>query len=103
MKKKHYTVIVDDEGNMITDMGLLKHLIEVRTDLARRDGIPESRVLPDRGLVNISTYRPSSREEYVLLQGLSDGSFERYGETFLGEVRKYYGQEKVSAPPSVKD
>ena len=103
VKKKHYTVIVDDEGNMITDMGLLKHLIEVRTDLARRDGIPESRVLPDRGLVNISTYRPSSREEYVLLQGLSDGSFERYGETFLGEVRKYYGQEKVSAPPPVKD
>ncbi|MBQ8070137.1 MAG: HRDC domain-containing protein [Bacteroidales bacterium] len=62
----------------------------------------EFRILPDRGLVNISTYRPSSREEYVLLQGLSDGSFERYGETFLGEVRKYYCQEKVTELPPIK-
>ncbi|MBQ3883230.1 MAG: UvrD-helicase domain-containing protein [Bacteroidales bacterium] len=88
--KKRYNVIVDDEGEMITDFELLKHLAKIRSEIAERDQIPESRVLLDNALVSISTYPPTTKEDFVGLWGISETAYSKYGEVFLREIQDFY-------------
>ena len=86
MELKGFSLILDQTGKVLTDMALLKALIALRRDIARRDKIAETRVCSNTALVNLSTYHPSNKAEFINLYGLSEKSYGKYGEMLLKRI-----------------
>ena len=40
-------------------------------------------------LINLATYKPASKEEYVKVPYCSDKTYEIYGFEFVGVIKKY--------------
>lgn len=86
MELKGFSLILDQTGEVLTDMALLKALIALRRDIAKRDKIVETRVCSNTALVNLSTYHPSNKAEFINLYGLSEKSYGEYGEMLLKKI-----------------
>ena len=86
MELKGFNLILDQTGKVLTDMALLKALIALRRDIARHDKIAETRVCSNTALVNLSTYHPSNKAEFINLYGLSEKSYGKYGEMLLKKI-----------------
>lgn len=93
VEKDGFMVVADDEGNILTDMDLLKRLRGLRNRIAQKEGKPPYTVFKNDALVSLATFRPGTREEFVALRGLSERSYDAYGRLFLAEIRKYYGEK----------
>jgi ATP-dependent DNA helicase RecQ len=69
------------------DAPLFDALRALRSQLARRDGVPAYVVFPDRTLTEIAARRPRSSTALADVQGVGPVKLERYGEQFLAVVR----------------
>lgn len=87
-------MIVDDEGNIITDMNLLRYLRGFRIMLMKNTNLSAYRIVSNKGLVSLATYRPETKEEYLRLNGLGEVSYMLYGKMFIEEIKKYYHNKK---------
>lgn len=87
-------MIVDDEGNIITDMNLLRYLRGFRIMLMKNTNLSAYRIVSNKGLVSLATYRPETKEEYLRLNGLGEVSYMLYGKMFIDEIKKYYHNKK---------
>lgn len=87
-------MIVDDEGNIITDMNLLRYLRGFRIMLIKNTNLSAYRIVSNKGLVSLATYRPETKEEYLRLNGLGEVSYMLYGKMFIDEIKKYYHNKK---------
>lgn len=94
IEKDGFLVIVDDDGNIITDMNLLRHLRGFRIMLMKNTNLPAYRIVSNKGLVSLATYRPETKEEYLRLNGLGEVSYMLYGKMFIEEIKKYYHNKK---------
>ena len=94
IEKDGFLVIVDDEGNIITDMNLLRYLRGFRIMLMKNTNLPAYRIVSNKGLVSLATYRPETKEEYLRLNGLGEVSYMLYGKMFIDEIKKYYHNKK---------
>jgi ATP-dependent DNA helicase RecQ len=73
----------DHEGPLFT---ILRSL---RSELARRDGVPAFVVFPDRTLVEIAARRPQSLAALADVRGVGPVKLGRYGEQVLAAVRAH--------------
>lgn len=94
IEKDGFLVIVDDEGNIITDMNLLRYLRGFRIMLMKNTNLPAYRIVSNKGLVSLATYRPETKEEYLRLNGLGEVSYMLYGKMYIEEIQKYYRNKK---------
>ena len=94
IEKDGFLVIVDDEGNIITDMNLVRYLRGFRIMLMKNTNLPAYRIVSNKGLVSLATYRPETKEEYLRLNGLGEVSYMLYGKMFIEEIKKYYHNKK---------
>lgn len=94
IEKDGFLVIVDDDGNIITDMNLLRYLRGFRIMLMKNTNLPAYRIVSNKGLVSLATYRPETKEEYLRLNGLGEVSYMLYGTMFIEEIKKYYHNKK---------
>lgn len=90
IEREGFFVITDDEGQVLTDTELLKRLCILRREIGRREKVSVHKIISNYGLVNLATFRPETREEYIELYGLGDATFEKYGAEFLAEIRRFY-------------
>ena len=65
------------------DNGTFLKLKEIRTFIAKVNNIPPYMVFSDRTLMELSTFKPRSREQMLLIHGIGEIKFERYGKDFL--------------------
>ena len=65
------------------DNGTFIKLKEIRTFIAKVNNIPPYMVFSDRTLMELSTFKPRSREQMLLIHGIGEIKFERYGKDFL--------------------
>ena len=72
-----------------TDGPLFTALRSLRSELARRDGVPAFVVFPDRTLGEIATRRPHSLAALAEVRGVGPVKLDRYGEQFLAAVRAH--------------
>lgn len=91
-----FDIITDDEGNIITDITLLKRLREKRAILAKESNVPAYVIMNNNALVNLATYHPISKEEFISLYGLGEKKYEKYGEIFIKEIMKFYAKNEKS-------
>ncbi|MBD3316899.1 MAG: DNA helicase RecQ, partial [Chitinivibrionales bacterium] len=65
---------------------LFEILRSLRTRLAREQGIPPYMVFADRTLRDMASCMPSNEQEMLMVTGVGDAKFSRYGEMFLEEI-----------------
>jgi RecQ family ATP-dependent DNA helicase len=71
------------------DAPLFAALRVLRSELARRDGVPAYVVFPDRTLVEIALRRPRTLTALADVRGVGPAKLERWGAQFLAAVRAY--------------
>lgn len=89
IEKDGFLVVVDNDGELITDMELLQYLRNVRTEIMKRENRPAYTIIGNKGLVSLATYRPTSKEEFMQLYGLGETSYNTYGQVFINAIKEY--------------
>ena len=93
VEKDGFSVVVDNEGQIITDMALLAHLRGVRTDIAKEEKRPAYTIITNKGLVSLATYRPTTKEEFISLYGLGETTYQSFGNKFISAIKDFYNQQ----------
>lgn len=88
-----FQVVVDDEGQYITDMELLSCLRSLRSQIMREDNRPAYTIIGNKGLVSLATYRPETKEEFIALYGLGETTYQAYGERFIKAIKDFYKKQ----------
>ncbi|MBP5428733.1 MAG: UvrD-helicase domain-containing protein [Clostridia bacterium] len=89
IEKDGFYIVVDDEGQILTDMQLLGILRNLRGRLMKEKGCSAYTIIGNKGLVSLATYKPTTEEEFVSLFGLGKTTFEKYGQLFINCIKDY--------------
>ena len=84
-----FRIIIDSEGNMLTDMTLLEQLRTMRHRVAVEKELPSYYLLHNNILVLIATDKPTTREELMSISGFGARKFEVWGDDILAIVSNY--------------
>ena len=68
---------------------LMALLTDVRTQLARDDGVPAYVVASNKTLEDMASTRPLTRIGMIGVHGMGDKRFDRYGNAFLAAIRTW--------------
>ena len=82
-------MIVDDDGELITDMKLLRQLRGLRIKLMKENNCQAYNIIGNKGLVSLATYKPETKEEFISLKGLGESTYSSFGKAFIDEIREY--------------
>lgn len=82
---------------------LFEQLKSVRTELARKEGIPPYLIFSDATLLDIANRRPADIESFLLVNGVGEKKAVRFGKRFIAEVRKFEGLGASPAGSSLKE
>lgn len=85
-----FQVVVDDEGQYITDMTLLSVLRSLRSKIMQEENCTADTIIGNKGLVSLATYRPETKEEFISLYGLGETTYQTYGERFIKAIKDFY-------------
>jgi len=89
IEKEGFKVLVDADGQLLTDMELLAKLRTLRQSLAREERLPAYCILTNDILVRLATDKPTIREEFAEVKGIGARRYERFGERFIAEIKKH--------------
>jgi ATP-dependent DNA helicase RecQ len=84
--KKKRKLVAAVEGR---DELLFELLRELRKDLAREEGVAPFMVFGDAALTQMAILLPSSRAEFLEVNGVGEKKLEKYGDVFLKEIAGY--------------
>jgi DNA helicase-4 len=84
-----FQVIVDDDGQLITNMELLSELRSLRNQLSKDDKRPAYTIITNKGLVSLATFRPTTKDKFISLYGLGEATYSAYGQQFIDAIKKY--------------
>lgn len=82
-----FRIVVDSEGNSLTDMELLSSLRSMRTRVAMEKELPSYYLLSNNILVLIATDKPMTREELMDICGFGIRKWELWGDDILKTVK----------------
>ena len=74
---------------------LFEQLRELRTSLAKAEGIAAYMVFADRTLVEMAERRPATSRRFRLLHGVGERKLQRYGAIFLAEIDAFLAQQNA--------
>lgn len=94
IEKDGFSVVVDNDGELITNMDLLQYLRNVRTNIMEQENRPAYTIISNKGLVSLATYCPSSKEEFMNLYGLGENSYNAYGQIFINAIKEFQTTHK---------
>ena len=83
-KKQKLTVAVEGRDELLFEL-----LRELRKDLAREEGVAPFMVFGDAALTQMAILLPSSRAEFLEVNGVGEKKLEKYGDVFLKEITGY--------------
>lgn len=68
---------------------LFEQLRGLRTQIAREEGMPPYIIFSDKTLVDMCVKAPLDRERMLLVNGVGENKYQKYGERFLQKIREY--------------
>lgn len=89
VESEGFKVLVDAQGNLLTDMDLLARLHALRTAIAQEQRLPAYCIMNNDSLALLATEKPTTREEFIGIKGIGERKYERFGERFVREIRNY--------------
>lgn len=75
-------------------LDLFEKLRELRTEIASEENLPPYIIFSDKTLVDMCVRVPDSRETMLLVSGVGDNKYMRYGERFLQAIRDFTGGKR---------
>lgn len=78
-------------SDILTSLGLelLDHLKALRLQIAREENMPPYIIFSDRTLIDMCAKNPDSRASMLLVNGVGEHKYEKYGDRFLEEVKTF--------------
>lgn len=70
---------------------LFEQLRELRTTIAREEGMPPYIIFADKSLVDMCIKVPLNKSDMLKVSGVGENKYVRYGERFLDVIREYTG------------
>ena len=89
INKQEFEVLVDENDNVVTDIELLKMLCKTRYVLQQRYKKPFDRIENNMNLVNLATYKPLSRNEYLEMKQMTERKYDFSGKYFIETIKKW--------------
>ena len=86
--------MVSTEGEIITDLELLKKIRSFRSEVAKEKKLPAYCVLQNKALVSLATEKPTTFEELRSVYGMGTKSIELYGDRLLEIIVKHMSSEE---------
>lgn len=80
-EKKPKKRLLAEEGEV--DYDLFEKLRGLRMELAKKDRVPPYLVFTDKTLTQMCQLRPKTKEEMLMVSGVGENKFRKYGEAFL--------------------
>ena len=84
-----FRIVIDSEGNTLTDMFLLEQLRIMRSNIAVEKNLPSYYLLHNNILVLIATDKPTTREELMSISGFGMRKWEIWGDDILRVVSNH--------------
>jgi ATP-dependent DNA helicase RecQ len=81
-------------GDADYDEELFQRLRALRKTLADAAGVPPFVIFSDISLAGMAAALPADDEAFLNVHGVGTHKLERYGEDFLGEIRRYLQERK---------
>ncbi len=100
IEKDRFKVLVNANGDILTDMQLLVKLRALRQTIAQENGVAVSNIMHDSILALLATDRPITRKEFIDIKGVSISTYQRFGERFIAEIKKHIVTHYPSHPNS---
>jgi ATP-dependent DNA helicase RecQ len=88
-KRRARSAQAAQQAGIAPDDPLLMALKQLRTSIAKRDGVPAYVVFTDRSLFDIAARRPTTTAALHDCHGVGHAKIERYGEAFLVVVSQF--------------
>ncbi len=89
IEKEGFKVVVDANGNMLTDMALLQKLRDIRSEIAKEKKLPAYCILNNDTLAMLATDKPTTREEFMTIKGVGVRRYEQCGDAFIVAIKQY--------------
>ena len=84
------------------DEKLFEILRGLRSELAKKEGVPPYIVFSDKSLVHMCVIRPVNRNEMLSVSGVGEFKYEKYGEAFMERVAEFQKEHgKTDEPDSL--
>ena len=92
-------------SEILTSKGLelFSALRQLRTERARDEAVPPYIVFSDKTLIDMCRKLPFSKEEMLNVQGVGENKFEKYGVSFLKEIKRFTNGVKVETAYKVTE
>lgn len=84
-----FTILMDNDGNTLTDIKLLKFLKTLRSEIALKEHKSAYAIVSNKVLVSLATYKPTNKDEFVRLFGLGETTYSLYGKLFINAIINY--------------
>ena len=95
-----FKILVSSEGELITDLELLKKLRTFRADVAREKKLPAYCILQNKALVSLATEKPTTFEELRAANGIGAKTIELYGTKLLEIIVQHMSEDEYFTIPS---
>lgn len=83
-----FEILVDEDGVILTDINLLESLRKIRKQISVQKSIAPFMVCSNKTLVQLATFKPQTREEFLQIKGIRDRWYENYAHLFVEEIKK---------------
>ena len=86
---KGFQFLFDDNGELLTDLELLKKLQKARLEIANKLGIPAYCIYHNKQLVKLATYKPTNKNMYEILKGFTYRTWDKYGYIMINIINEH--------------
>ncbi len=99
-KSKEITEVAEPEANY--EQTLLQQLKDIRRKIANEENVPAYIVLSDATLLELATYLPHNKEEFLKISGFGQVKIEKYGKQFWDVVAAYCREHNLKSRINLK-
>ena len=90
--------IIQNKSQGVLDSALMKLLISLRKDIAKKNQVPPYAVFQEYSLEEMCLKYPINSEELVNINGVGEGKAKRYGTRFLELINSYVEDNQIVRP-----
>lgn len=95
IKSKELTESAQSKANY--EQALLQQLKDIRRQIANEENVPAYIVLSDASLIELATYLPHNKEEFLKISGFGQVKIEKYGKQFWDVVAAYCREHNLKS------
>lgn len=97
-KEKVYLKVnrIQSVANVQYDLVLFEKLRAIRLGQAQKEHVPPYIIFEDTTLIDMSKYMPVTSEHFLMMKGVGNKRYEKYGEEFLRAIQQYVEEKQVT-------